>query len=69
MTVPQHANIKLLDEHRQFENFIKKIYLFTPEFVVSSGGYYVENIEEAIRFNARNAMKVYSKLKSIPMIT
>jgi phospholipase C len=65
MTVPQHANIKLLDEHRQFENFIKKIYLFTPEFVVSSGGYYVESIEEAIRFNARNAMKVYSKLKDI----
>jgi phospholipase C len=65
MTVPQHANIKLLDDHRQFENFIKKIYLFTPEFKVDSGGYYIESIEEAIRFNARNSMKVYSKLKNI----
>lgn len=66
MTVPQHANIKLLDDHRQFENFIKRIYRFTPEFKVDQGGYYVETIEEAIRHNARNAMKVYSKLKSIP---
>lgn len=65
MTVPQHANIKLLDDHRKFENFIKKIYLFTPEFKVSNGGYYIESIEEAIRYNARIAMKTYSKLMYI----
>ncbi|MCX8131889.1 MAG: zinc dependent phospholipase C family protein [Clostridia bacterium] len=65
MTVPQHANIRLLDNHRQYENFIKRTYLSTPEFAVFKGGYYIENIEEAVKCNARNAIKIYSKLKEI----
>ncbi|MCX7711649.1 MAG: zinc dependent phospholipase C family protein [Clostridia bacterium] len=65
MTIPQHANIRLLNNHRQFENFIKRTYRSTPIFSVSKGGYYVESIEEAVRCNARNAIKIYTKLKDI----
>lgn len=65
MTIPQHANIRLLDNHRQFENFIKETYLDSPKFVASRGGYYISSIEEAIKCNARNAIKIYTKLKSI----
>ena len=65
MTVPQHANIRLLDNHRQYENFIKKTYLNTPKFLADRGGYYGDDIQEYIRCNARCAIKIFSKLKDI----
>ncbi|WP_010248072.1 zinc dependent phospholipase C family protein [Acetivibrio cellulolyticus] len=65
MTVPHHANIRLLDKHRQYENYIKRTYLSTPNFAVDHGGYYMAGIEEFIKCNARNAIKIYSRLKDI----
>lgn len=65
MTIPQHANIRLLDNHRQYENFVKRTYLNFPIFLAHHGGYYVESIEEAIKCNARNAMKIYAHLRFI----
>jgi phospholipase C len=65
MTIPQHANIRLMDSHRQFENFIKRTYQNTPEYVAWKGGYYVDSIEDAIKCNARVAIRIYSKLKDI----
>jgi len=65
MTVPHHANVRLLDNHRQYENFIKRTYLNTPRFTVDRGGYYLSGIEEYIVCNARNAIKIYSRLKDI----
>ncbi len=65
MTVPHHANIRLLDKHRQYENYIKRTYLSTPKFAVDRGGYYLENIEEFVRCNARNAIRIYSRLRDI----
>lgn len=65
MTIPQHANIRLLDSHRQFENFIKRTYLSSPRFIASKGGYYISSIEEAVRCNARNAIKIFTRLKAI----
>lgn len=65
MTVPHHANIRLLDNHRQFESFIRRAYHNTPSFLVYKGGYYMESIEEFIKCNARTAMRIYSKLRYI----
>lgn len=65
MTVPHHANIRLLDKHRQYENYIKRTYISKPRFAVDRGGYYLEDIEEFIRCNARNAIKIYSRLRDI----
>jgi len=66
MTVPHHANIRLLDKHRQYENYIKRTYLNTPKFLADRGGYYLDGgIEEFIRCNARNAIRIYSRLKDI----
>jgi phospholipase C len=65
MSIPQHANIRLLDSHRQFENFIKRTYLSSPMYIARKGGYYIEDIEEAIRCSARNALKIYARLKHI----
>jgi len=47
------------------ENFIKRTYLNTPRFTVDRGGYYLSGIEEYIVCNARNAIKIYSRLKDI----
>ena len=66
MTVPQHANIRLLDNHKQYETFIKRSYLKFPAFTVFKGGYYyMSSIDEAIACNARNAIKIFSRLKAI----
>ena len=66
MTIPQHANIRLLDNHRQYENFVKRTYQYCNEFKVEHGTYRLHTIEEYIRFNARVALKVYKKFKEIP---
>ncbi len=65
MSVPQHANIRLLDNHRQYENFIKRAYHSTPAYKADKGGYYISSIEEAVKCSARNAIKIYSRLKDI----
>lgn len=65
MTIPQHANIRLLDDHRKYENYIKRTCLHSPDFMVYKGGYYLGSIDEFVRYNARNAIRIYSKLKYI----
>lgn len=65
MTVPQHANIRLFDDHRQYESFIKKTYEHTKEFDVKSGAYHLNSVEDYIRFNSRVALKIYKRHKEI----
>lgn len=66
MAVPQHANIRLLDSHRRYENFMRKTYLVTSSFRVRSRGYYfMRRIEEAVTCSARTSIKIYSRLKRI----
>ena len=65
VTIPQHANIRLLNSHRKYENFIRRTYLSTPEFNANKGGYYMDTIDEVVRCNARTAIKIYNRLKDI----
>lgn len=65
MTVPQHANIRLLNNHRQYETFIKQTYNLMDEYHVDNGAYLLNSIEDYIEFNARVAIKVYKKFKNI----
>jgi phospholipase C len=65
MTVPQHANIRLFDDHRKYEKYIRRTYQNYPSFLVDQGGYYLGNVEEFIRNNARNAIKIYAELGHI----
>ena len=66
MTIPQHANIRLLDNHRQYELYIKSIYNHTNDFEVKKGAYLLSSVKDYIRFNARVAIKIYNKFKDIP---
>ena len=37
MTIPQHANIRLLDKHHQYETYIKRTYEYLEDFQVEKG--------------------------------
>lgn len=65
MTIPQHANIRLLDNHRQYETFVKRTYKYIEVFQVEQGAYLLNSIESYIKFNARVAIKIYKRYKSI----
>lgn len=65
MTIPQHANIRLLDNHRQYETFVKRTYRYIDDFKVEKGAYILSSIENYIRFNARIAIKIYKRFKDI----
>lgn len=63
MTIPQHANIRLLDSHRQYETFVKRTYQTINDFQVDNGAYLLDTIEDYIRFNARIALKIHKRFK------
>lgn len=65
MTIPQHANIRLLNNHRQYENYIKRTYEYLEDFQVDTGSYLLDSVEDYIRFNARIALKIYDNFKKI----
>lgn len=65
VTVPQHANIKLLKEHHKFEKFVRDTFFTTPEYLVSKKGCYLNSVEEFIRHNALSAIKANKRLSTI----
>ncbi|ABR46776.1 phospholipase C zinc-binding protein [Alkaliphilus metalliredigens QYMF] len=65
MTIPQHANIRLLDSHRQYETFVKRTYQYIDDFKVERGTYLLDSVEDYIRFNARIALKIHKRFKKI----
>lgn len=66
MTIPQHANIKLLNNHRQYETFIKRTYRYNKLFHVESGAYLLNSIESYIKHNAKTAIEINEKYRDIP---
>ena len=65
MTIPQHANIRLLDDHHQYETYVKRTYQYIQDFQVERGTYVLDSIEDYIRFNARVAIRIHKKFKKI----
>lgn len=65
VTVPQHANIKLLDEHHKFEKFVRDTFYDTPEYMAANRGCYLESVEELIKHNAFCAIKANKKVSTI----
>lgn len=65
MTVPQHANVKLLKEHHKFEKFVRDTFYDTPDYFVENKGCYLRNIEDFITHNSVCAIKVNKILSNI----
>lgn len=65
LTIPQHVNIRLLDNHRQYENFVKIAYNKGKDFKTSDKPIIFDNIEEYVRFNTKVALRVHKQFKKI----
>lgn len=65
VTIPQHVNIRLLEDHRQFENFVKRSYENVDAFQAHHGAYLLSTLENYMKFNARTALKIYKRFKDI----
>lgn len=65
MTIPQHANVRLLDDHRQYEGFVIRTYKDVKEYKAEAGAYKLKSVENYIKFNARVAMKVYKHYRKV----
>ncbi|WZL71920.1 zinc dependent phospholipase C family protein [Clostridiaceae bacterium 35-E11] len=65
MTIPQHANVRLLDNHRQYETFVKRTYKYAHDFKVNQGVIVLDSIGEYIVHNTKIAKKIYKKFKRI----
>ncbi|HWQ80021.1 MAG TPA: zinc dependent phospholipase C family protein [Anaerovoracaceae bacterium] len=65
VTIPQHVNVRLLDDHRQFENFVKRTYQYVHNFQALQGAYVMSTIENYVKFNARIALKIHRRFRDI----
>ncbi|MTI46892.1 zinc dependent phospholipase C family protein [Sporosalibacterium faouarense] len=65
ITVPQHVNIRLLDSHRKYENFVKVTYDIVAEYVSYEKPIKFSSLEHFIRFNSKQAMEIYNESKEI----
>lgn len=64
-TIPQHANIRFLEHHKQYERFVKKLYEDSSLLKAVNGCLEFDEIREYVQFNARNALRVYKMFRHI----
>jgi len=65
LTIPQHVNVRLLDNHRQYENFVKMTYDVVNEFSTLKSPIIFNDLEKYVRFNSKVALRVYKQFKYI----
>ena len=65
MTVPQHANIRLLDNHHKYEQYVISKYKNIEEFKADKGSYILNSMEGYIKFNSRLALAIDKEFKNI----
>lgn len=65
MTIPQHVNIKLLNSHRRYENFVKLTYNIITEYVSYEEPIIFDELEYFLRFNSKKALSIYYEAQRI----
>lgn len=68
LTIPQHAKGKLLDNHRQFEIYVKNNYMSISRFKAKDGMIKKNSIEEYVNYNSKQAIsydKMYESVNSL----
>jgi phospholipase C len=63
MTVPQHVNVKLLDNHRQYELWVIRTHAEHDNFKTFEEGIYLDTIKNYIEVNSKKAISTYNKYK------
>lgn len=61
LTVPQHANVHLLKNHRSYEKWVIRMHLHHDEFKINSGGIYQNSLTDYVDLNSKNAINTYKK--------
>lgn len=65
LTIPQHANVKLLNSHRQYENFVKVTYETVKGYRSNKEPIILKSANDYVKFNSRLAIKTYKKYNKI----
>ncbi|WP_455539984.1 zinc dependent phospholipase C family protein [Terrisporobacter sp.] len=65
VTIPQHAKRRLLDNHRQFEKYVKLNYKRVKKFKTKEGPLLYKNVSDYINFNSRSALNFDHMYKNI----
>ena len=65
VTIPQHANVKLLKSHRSFESWIIKMHRRFHRFRAYNKGTYLNSIGRYIELNSRQAIRTHEKYYQI----
>ena len=60
LTIPQHANIELLNNHRRYENWVIKMYKVHKKFKAYDSGIYLDSITDFVELNSKNALETYN---------
>jgi phospholipase C len=60
LTVPQHANVKLLHNHKNYENWVIKTHRHYNEFKIERGGLYFKSLIHYIEYNSKKAIDIYT---------
>ncbi len=58
LTIPQHAKGKLLDNHRQFELYVKSNYKKIKRFRSYEEPLILNSVDEYVNYNSLNALKI-----------
>ncbi|KAJ49233.1 phospholipase C [Clostridium tetanomorphum] len=61
LTVPQHANVHLLNNHRSYEKWVIRTHTNHDEFKIKEGGIYFDSLKHYIDFNSKGAINIYRK--------
>lgn len=59
VTVPQHANVKLMSSHRRYEQWVIRVYKNHDNFRAKRGGVYLNSAFDYIRHNSMKAIETY----------
>lgn len=65
LTVPQHANVKLLNNHKSYENWVIKTHRHYDEFKIENGGLYFKSLIHYIEYNSKKAINIYTNYSNV----
>ncbi|WP_252229874.1 MULTISPECIES: zinc dependent phospholipase C family protein [unclassified Clostridium] len=65
LTVPQHANVHLLNNHKSYENWVIRTHKHHDEFKIEKGGIYFNSLKQYIDFNSKEAINIYRKHSNV----
>lgn len=68
LTISQHVKIRLLDSHRQYENYVKYTHDLVKEYIAEQGPIRLQSPEAYVEYNAKQALRIEGWVKKIPNI-